>query len=429
MKNKFIAIIAIILVVAVAWISILQTDQPSEARISELTDKIAANIEVKTYKNNISMYQELITLDPENINWYTGLADTYVQMGYYGEYQTMCEQIMKTFPNDRTGYLMMMKDYSAANEHSNVLAMYNAMPQVLKEDGEIKALFEKSEWQYVYKDKSYNGIGPCTSGIYVTEINGLHGYKWKTMDAAIEPVFEQARPFIDSYAAVCREDEWYFIDTAGDRILATKDKIEELSSFSQGLAVAKIDGKYGFVDQNFNKYVFNYEDATNFYYGVAALKQNGKWALINASFELLTGFEFDDVVRDEANICSRNGIIILKKGEDYILYDLNGQVLGNKSYDMVRPFYSEYAAAKKGDKWGFIDRAGNTVIDFVYDDASSFAAGIGAVQQAGYWGCIDANGKVILEYEFDYAQVTADNGVVVLKIGDTYRFIQFIKYS
>ena len=145
---------------------------------------------------------------------------------------------------------------------------------------------------YVYKDKACNSIGPCTSGIYVTEINGLYGYKWKTMSGTIEPAFEQAKPFIDSYAAVYKDDEWYFIDSAGDRVLATKDKIEELYSFSQGLAVARIDGKYGFVDKNFSKYMFEYEDATNFYYGVAALKKDGKWALINSSFEWLTGFEF-----------------------------------------------------------------------------------------------------------------------------------------
>ena len=69
------------------------------------------------------------------------------------------------------------------------------------------------------------------------EYNGVYGYKSKDISGEIEPKFTVARPFIEDYAAVNKDDEWYFIDGAGDRVLATKENLEDLYSLSEGYAV------------------------------------------------------------------------------------------------------------------------------------------------------------------------------------------------
>ena len=197
----------------------------------------------------------------------------------------------------------------------------------------------------------------------------------------------------------------------------------------EGYAVACIDGKYGFVDENFEKYAFEYEDATGFYNGVAAVKKNGKWALINKSFQAITSFEYDDVVRDEANVCARRGIIFMQKGEEFYMLDMQGKKIVSETFEGAHLFYSEYAAVKKDGKWGFIDSQGKKVIDFKYDDAFSCAKGIAAVAIDGNWGCVDMNGNTVIPFEYNGAQITDSSGIVALKIGENYRFVQFIKYK
>ena len=204
---------------------------------------------------------------------------------------------------------------------------------------------------------------------------------------------------------------------------------EEAYEFSCGLSLVKISGKYGYIDSTFKHYSFEYEDATSFYNGVAAVKKDGKWGLINREFKAITSFEYDDVVRDDANICSRKGVIFMLKGQSYHMIDMDGKKITNDTFAGAQLFYSDYAAVKKGDKWGFIDRDGKTVIDFKFDEASSFASGIAAVKQGEQWGCIDKNGKVLLDSDYGHAMITSDNGVVVLKVGELYRFVQFIKFD
>lgn len=398
-------------------------------RINELVQQINANIEVKTYKNTLVMYEELIELEPNNVKWYVGLADAYRMLGQSSKYKKMCKEIVEVFPNEKTGYLMLIKLYAANGKDRYVISTYNSAPTVVQNDEDFLSIYQESEWVYRYRDSRYNSISDCSKGCYVFERNGLYGYKKNNFTSTISAKFTVARPFIEDYAAVYKDNEWYFIDTAGYRVLATKEKLEDLYSLSQGYAVAKINGKYGYIDSSFNKYTFELEDATSFYNGVAAVKKNGKWALIDNKFTLLTSFVYEDVVRDDANICSREGVVFLRLADEYHMLNTKGKEITSQVFADANLFYSEYAAVKQNGKWGFIDKSGNTVIDFIYEDASSFASGIAAVKQNGKWGCVIPSGKVVLPFEYDDASVTSDNGVVVVKVKDKYRFLQFRKFD
>lgn len=429
MRNKIIAVIAIVIVVCIAWMVELNTSNSRQNHVEELVQQINANIEVKTYKNTLPMYEELIKLEPDNIDWYIGLADAYLEVDQYGNYKKQCELMATLFPENKIGHLRLIKYYAEVGKDNYVIQTYNNAPDSVKSDDEFQAVYQESEWKYRFVSKGYSSIGTCTGDTYVIEYNGVYGYKSKDISGEITPKFDVARPFIEDYAAVNKDGEWYFIDGSGDRVLATKKRLDDLYSISEGFAVAKIDGNYGYIDPTFNQYSFEYEDATSFYNGVAAVKKDGKWGLINRRFESIAPFEYDDVVRDDANICSRKGVIFLKKNQSYYMIGMDGKKIINDKFDGAHLFYSDYAAVKKGDKWGFIDRDGKTVIDFKFDDASSYASGIAAVKQGDQWGCIDKSGKVLLDSDYGHAMITSDNGVVVLKIGELYRFVQFLKFD
>jgi len=82
-------------------------------------------------------------------------------------------------------------------------------------------------------------------------------------------------------------------DTMGKII--SKIKYEDFSSFSgDGLAFAKLDGKFGYVNKEGDTVIdFIFQDAKGFKYGLAAVKKNEKWGFINTKgdFEIEPIFE------------------------------------------------------------------------------------------------------------------------------------------
>ena len=90
--------------------------------------------------------------------------------------------------------------------------------------------------------------------------------------------------------------EYYGLADTTGRII-TKNKYEYLSYFSDnGLAIARLYGKYGFVDKK-NKTVINFQfqDSHGFKYGLAAVKTNGKWGFINDKGDFVIEPKFDNV--------------------------------------------------------------------------------------------------------------------------------------
>ncbi len=109
---------------------------------------------------------------------------------------------------------------------------------------------------------------------------------------------------------------------------------------SEGLAVVKRNGKYGFIDQT-GKVVapLNYDWAWSFSEGLAAVERNGKYGFI----------------------------------------DKAGKVVIPLNYDDTWYFTEGLAAVKQNGKYGFIDNTGKVVIPLKYDKADSFYNGVAGV--------------------------------------------------
>ena len=429
MKSKFIAIIALIIVIAVAWLVVVTSQSTKINRINELKVEISQNLEVKTYKNTLSLYEELIKLDDKNVQWYVDYATAYLNLEQYGNYRKVCSSIISKFPENATGYEMLMKYYSEGNEYAKVISTYKEAPDAVKASEMIAEMYKAVEWKYQYLAKSFENIDTLSGGYHLVSLRGQYGYYDKTGVEAIEVKFDIARPFIEEYAAVKSGDNWYFIDKDGDRVIATNEIVEDLYSFSEGYAVSKMGGKYGFVDKRFTKHSFEFDNATNFYNGVAAVKKGDKWALINAEFKPLTEYQYDNIIIDSAGICSRKGVVFAQKSGKYVMLDRNGNSISNEEFDDACLFYDNRAAIKKGDKWGFVDTSGKIVIECKYDNAKSFNAGIAPVEIDEKWGFIDEGEVQIVPTAFEGAEVASENGVLIINTGKVFRFIQFYKFK
>lgn len=136
-----------------------------------------------------------------------------------------------------------------------------------------------------------------------------------------------------------------------------KKKFDDAWNFSEGLAVVKLNEKYGFVDKSGDVVIpIEYDKTALFSEGLAAVKKDDKWGFIDKKGEVVIPFEYDSAT-----------------------------------------FFSEgLAAVKKDGKYGFIDKKGDVGIGFRFDEAWKFEEGFAIVKLNGLWGKIDKVGNFYL---------------------------------
>ncbi len=110
-------------------------------------------------------------------------------------------------------------------------------------------------------------------------------------------------PMIHKSFGYLQNDKFWFntgsfyglADTTG-RILSNL-KYEYLSYFSDnGIALAKLNGKYGYINDKCQEIIdFKFQDAKGFKHGLAAVKQNDKWGFINRQGDFIIEAIYNNV--------------------------------------------------------------------------------------------------------------------------------------
>jgi len=192
-------------------------------------------------------------------------------------------------------------------------------------------------------------------------------------------VTEDVRDFREGMTAVRTTGKtWGYIGRAGEvMFLPLKVEIgafevpDQKGCFSEGMAVLKMDGKYGFIDKEYDsskndKFVIEpqFEDAFNFREGLASVKINGKRGYI----------------------------------------DKTGKFAIKPQFDIALPFSEGLAGVKIGKQWGYINKTGKFVVGPQFEFVSSFSDGMGKIVVGGKTGFVDKTGKIVIEPKFDYAQ-------------------------
>ncbi|PNK60460.1 WG repeat-containing protein [Psychrobacter sp. FDAARGOS_221] len=140
-----------------------------------------------------------------------------------------------------------------------------------------------------------------------------------------------------------KSDGFDFVDSNGNLATTKKfDKIVWSSLFDEFFAVKK-DGKWGFINRDFETVIpFEYDKVVEFYDDLAAVKKNNKFGFIDKDGQTVIPFDYDD-----ANID---------------IDDWRTRV------DRKYRFSDNMTAVRKASHWGVIDRGNNIIVPFEYDD-------------------------------------------------------------
>lgn len=261
-----------------------------------------------------------------------------------------------------------------------------------------------------------------------TKTGDLYGFLDMEGQEIIQAQYQSVGLFGDwGFAPVKKEDQCYYIDSNNYKRRQPEETYEVLGVEKQGIIPAKKDGKWGYLDQQFQPLTdFVYDEATPMLDGAGAVRQGDRWALIDTEMNLTTDFAFSDVLRDEWGFCSRNGVVFVKNGEQYVLVDSDGNQIGTEAYDMASPFVSDKpASVMQNGKWGFVSLEGEKVLECMFQGARSFSSiGYAPIKNEDEtWGYIKQNGDILIQPQFEDAKVFNSEGFAPVKTEGTWKLI------
>ena len=426
MKKNLSLIMAALLVLA--WYITLSSWFGNESKYKEIISE-AQRLEAKgLYLDAIEQYESAKEVKGNTLELAEYIPDDYLAMGNYKEYQKQLKAILNTYgpiEDDVDRMVSFHKNYSSQGTLIECVAeLYQQYPG----NEVVKAYYDSLKGVYEERYISSEYIGNFRGNYAVYESGGKKGLLNEEGQMIMEAVYDELIYDGNNKDAISVKDgkEWFYISIDGYKTKEPESNYEYLDVISEKRILAKINGKFGYLDSNMQgKTEFIYDEATAIYEGVGAVRQGEKWAIIDRKGELVTEYIYDDVVINSAGICSLNKVIGVAQNGEYFLINTRGERIGEQSFQNMKAFESKQPCAVcVEDKWGYMDLEGNIVIDCSYENAKSFANDYAPVCQDGLWGYIDQENRLVVEYNFAEAGNFTDNGAAPVAHGNTWTLIQ-----
>ena len=187
------------------------------------------------------------------------------------------------------------------------------------------------------------------------------------------------------------------------------NKYDYKSEFSDGIAMVKLNDKWGYIDKTGREIIpIQYDNCDKFSEGIARVKLNYKWGYIDK-----TGREIIPIQYDEAHPLA-DGMIALELNRKTGYANKTGKVIIPFKYDGSQFFREGAAGVKLNGKWGFIDKTGREIIPLKYGEVEHFYNGMSGVKLNGKWGFIDKTGREIIPLKYDDCYAIGELGGVKL---------------
>ena len=251
-------------------------------------------------------------------------------------------------------------------------------------------------------------------GLAVVAQDKKYGFINKRGEIEKPLIYDSAHSFHDDLALVYLNNEGFiYINKYG--IKAVPGNYHYANSFSEGLAGAYKNYKYGFIDKT-GKFIIPpiYDSVGDFKEGYASVKLNKKSLLIDKNGEVF-------IEAEEINGNFQNGFVSAKLQH---FLDICGiihkeenlcHVFNEYSYIGIQSDGLFKARAKNSWDEGFINERGKVEIPFIYTETLPFSEGLARVKIKGYYCYIDKFGKTIIPNIYDDAW-SFKNGIACVKL-------------
>jgi hypothetical protein len=199
--------------------------------------------------------------------------------------------------------------------------------------------------------------------------------------------------------------------------------------FSNGLSVASLNGKYGFINRmGIWIYPPKLDFARRFSEGLAAIMVGKKWGFINSAGQIIIQPKFESGRSgiDGSLFEFSEGLAAVRVGDKIGYIDSIGHIVILPQFNEGAKFSEGLAAVKIGEKRGYINALGKVVIPPQFYLAGDFSEGLASVttdsSPNGKFGFINETGRVMISPEFDQVKKFSE-GFAAVRIGENWGFI------
>jgi hypothetical protein len=342
-------------------------------------------------------------------------------------------------------------------------------------------------WGYIDKTGKivvplqYQAVEAFSEGLAAVKSNYLSGYIDRTGRVVVDFRFRVARPFQSGRAIVSRPGGWDVIDAEG-RVTALPNvtsvgsfhegravvvvtsqgrnkagaidpsgrtaiepQYARMEPFSEGLAAALLDGKWGFIDKD-GAVVIPFE------LGWAASFSEGRARVLVPKTPPVSGFidksgnlviPFDRAHTGNANDFKDGLATVSIAGKGWGAIDREGRMAIPPQFPGIGflggRFSEGLLAVTNGKAYGYVDKQGRFVVQPRFTTARPFKDGLAAVavhageafgvRDAGpwgakaiFWGVIDRSGKLLVKPIFDRVMVQP-GGMIQVTFGDRMGYL------
>ncbi len=228
----------------------------------------------------------------------------------------------------------------------------------------------------------------------------LWGYIDKTGKVVIAPRLEEVTSFAEGLAAVKLDGKWGYIDKTGKFAVAPRFADLAIGSFqfSEGLAAVVVGGKRGYIDKT-GRMVIPPQFAT-----AGSFHEGRAWVLASGFgyIDKKGRFTIPATFRQAGDFSE--GLAAVMDINRVIYIDKTGKPVFKQNFGSGAPFHDGLAPQTFRGSWGFIDRHGTMVIPARFGGPSEFHEGRAFVDIGGRFGLIDKTGKIVLPPAFEIAR-------------------------
>lgn len=427
-------LLVLVAVIIMSWLGIFYSHAKEEQEYAATKAKANELYQKQIYDESLQCYQSCRKIHPKDKDVSCRIAQIYYRTERYEKARNECDKLLEDKPKWES--VQLLKAMCFEREES-----WASAAKVLREidhSERATAMLRELEGKYTLDYKMMDWVYPWFSG----KGNELYCAVGKENSAEIISVkgktlfsgrFSYLGPKADNenlYPAKLN-GQYLFVDEKGKRRLVPGEAFGFFGPFQDGFAVAELDGKYGYIDRDFRKTHFEYENAYSYVNGRALVQKHGFYTIINERQEPLKQCPFTAVREDEYHSAVRHGVIIGKTKKGDQIFNSNGNLLSNFYADEIKFPEEEKGvlAFRKGEKWGFVTQYGQTVISPFFEDAKSFSKGYAAVKLNGKWGYIDPTGKLVIPCSFQDAGPMTPQGTAWVSNQAGYQLMKLCIYN
>jgi len=433
---RYLVLIALVLLMAVSVYSLIsarsEVVSSYEDRLKTARDYAA----IGSTNYAVSYYNAAIEIksSPE---LYAEVAEYYKYHGNIRDYTSWCENFLEVYPLSSLSYDKMLEIYYGDENYASCFALMDTARRRGVTSDYIQSVYADIYNEYYLGKYEYADVGTFSCGFCrVMDEDGFWSYVNSNGSQTIIGVLSAAGDYGDPIRAAVTDTtgSQYFIDKYGEKIMGAPSGYTEFGLFSHGrIAARTVDGKYTYLDENFNIPIGfgEYDAAGTFSCGLAPVKENNQWRFLRTDGTYLGDTTYTDVLMDTRDLAFRQNRAFVKDDLGrWAMIDETGARVGSATFEDALPFGNDGPAAVKMDgKWMFVAVDGTTKNVDGYDKLKSFNNGFAAVQKDGLWGFIDTEGNLVIDPAFTEVKEFTDNGSCFVKYQDTWRLLYIYRLN